>query len=400
MKHKLLQINTTVNSGSTGKIAEDIGKLAMFNGWKSFIAYGRGKPQSESNLIRIGNDWDMRLHGVETRLLDNHGLASIGTTKKFIKDIERINPDIIHLHNIHGYYLNYPLLFNYLKKWGGPVVWTLHDCWPYTGHCAYYTFAQCNRWQYECHDCLQTKRYPQSLIFDRSKKNYKDKQDSFLNCPNLTLVAVSNWLKNELSQSFLKDYRTITIYNGINTQIFKPNIAYKPKNETKIILGVANVWDKRKGLDDFIQLRKIIPDTLTIILVGLSANQISNLPKGIIGIKRTESIDELVKLYNKADVYVNTSVEETMGLTTVEAMSCGTPAIVYNSTASPEIINKQYCKVAPVGDIERLAYEIEYLCKNFSTKNSIELSKWAAEKYDKREKHNDYIRLYNDLLSK
>lgn len=396
---KLLQINVTANSGSTGKIAEAIGQLAISRGWESWIAYGRGKPQSESRLIRIGNDWDMRWHGFETRLFDNHGLASRRTTRQFIRQIEEIKPDIIHLHNIHGYYLNYSLLFKYIKEWGGPVVWTLHDCWPFTGHCTHYTFMKCNRWQFKCHDCPQIKCYPKSLIFDRSNNNYNDKRDAFLNCPNLTLVAVSNWLKNKLSQSFLKNYKTITIYNGIDSQIFKSNNASQLNNESKIILGVANVWSKRKGLEDFVKLRNILPDSYTIILVGLSASQISNLPKGIIGIKRTESIEELVRLYNSADVYVNLSVEETMGMTTVEAMSCGTPSIVYDSTASPEIINSKYCKIVKVGDIERLASEIEWQCKNFSTESSIELSKWATEKYDKRAKYNEYFNLYNNLLS-
>ena len=176
----LLQINVTANWGSTGKIAEDIGRIAIEAGWESWIAYGRGNPHSQSKLIRIGSDFDMNLHGLQTRLFDNHGLASNKATKHFIKQIKAINPDIIHLHNIHGYYINYEILFDYLKEWGGPVVWTLHDCWPFTGHCAYYEFSNCYRWKSRCYDCPQIKSYPASLCYDRSTKNFFDKQESMI----------------------------------------------------------------------------------------------------------------------------------------------------------------------------------------------------------------------------
>ncbi|WP_289764600.1 glycosyltransferase [uncultured Duncaniella sp.] len=394
----LLQINVTANWGSTGKIAEDIGKLAIEAGWESWIAYGRGNPTSASRLIRIGNDFDMKSHALQSRLFDNHGLASKKVTEVFVRKIKEIKPDIIHLHNIHGYYINYPILFDFLKKYGKPVVWTLHDCWPFTGHCAYYSFAKCNLWQTGCHNCPQLKNYPSSLFIDRSKKNYLDKKNTFLGCENLTIVTVSNWLKRELSESFLKEYPSQTIYNGIDVSIFHQLHTISNDSSKKIILGVASVWDKRKGLDDFISLRKKLPDDYIIMLVGLSNDQISTLPEGITGIRRTENVEQLVALYNMATVFVNPSIEETMGMTTVEAMACGTPAIVYNSTASPEIVNKDLCKIVTSGNIDGIVNNIKWISENFTTDNSNELAKWVEMNYEKREKFKEYINLYNSLL--
>ena len=180
MSKKLLQLNVTANWGSTGTIAEGIGQVAVNNGWKSTIAYGRGTPKSKSDLIRVGSDWDMRFHGLQSRFFDNHGLASKSATRRLVDDIKEFSPDIIHLHNIHGYYLNYPILFDFLKSYGAPIVWTLHDCWSYTGHCAYYDFAKCDKWKTGCHNCPQTKSYPSSLLMNRSTKNYSLKKKYFL----------------------------------------------------------------------------------------------------------------------------------------------------------------------------------------------------------------------------
>ena len=203
---KVVQINVTANWGSTGRIAEDIGKMAILNGFDSIIAYsGRGN-DSASKLIPIGNSLDTWIHGMKTRLLDKHGLSSKQATINFIDKLKKIKPDLIHLHNIHGYYLNYPLLFNFLKEWGGPVVWTLHDCWAFTGHCAFYTYSQCTKWQNQCFKCPNKSCYPASLLMDRSYKNFINKKDSFLGLKNLTLVSVSKWLEQEVSKSFLKDY--------------------------------------------------------------------------------------------------------------------------------------------------------------------------------------------------
>lgn len=396
-KKKLLQINVVANSGSTGRIAEDIGKLAIKKGWESWIAYGRGKPQSESNLIRIGDDLDMYLHGLESRLFDNHGLASKTITRDFLKKIIEISPDVIHLHNIHGYYLNYPILFDFFKKYKGRIIWTLHDCWSYTGHCAYYSYAKCNKWKNGCFNCPQHNQYPASWIIDNSKNNYLLKKKYFSNIPNLSIVTVSKWLESEVKQSFLKNYPIYTIYNGVDQEVFYPkqNNYLNKKSPEKIILGVANVWDRRKGLDDLIKLHQLLPDNFKIILVGLSQKQISQLPQGMIGIRRTDNIEQLAHLYSIADIYINTSVEETLGMTTIEAMSCGTPCIVYNTTACPEVIPENICRTVSQNNLMGLKDAIESVLEIPKDKIIPLLQEWVNKNFNKTSNYCKYFELYD-----
>ena len=299
---KLLQINVTANSGSTGRIAEGIGLVAQSAGFESWIAYGRVGRESTSNLIQIGTKYDFLEHGFESRIFDNHGLGSRSATRSFIQKMEQRKPDIIHLHNIHGYYLNYLLLFQYLSKADIPVVWTLHDCWAFTGHCAYFDYAGCNRWQTECHHCPQKRTYPASYLFDRSKQNWRDKKHYFTLPKRMTIVPVSNWLGDLVKQSFLGKYPVQVIHNGIDTDVFRP---YSPEiakakygmEDKKVLLGAASVWSPRKGLRDFIELAKILPQEYQIILVGLSRNQAKRLPENITAIPRTESTQALAELY-------------------------------------------------------------------------------------------------------
>lgn len=399
MKRRLLQINVTANWGSTGRIAEEIGRLAIDNGWESWIAHGRGKPKSASNLIRIGNDWDMRYHGVQTRLFDNHGLASVQVTKSFIKQVCEIKPDIIHLHNIHGYYLNYPLLFDYLKKWGGPVVWTLHDCWPFTGHCAYYDFVGCSLWRKGCHDCPQQRNYPSSMWRDRSRRNYEDKKFAFTGCADLTLVPVSKWLAGELSKSFLHKYDIVTIHNGIDMSVFKPDDKKAGGSKQKIILGVASVWERRKGLDEFLKLRDILSDDYSIILVGLTQKQIKSLPTGIIGIKRTENVGQLAKLYSDADVFVNPTLEDNFPTTNLEALACGTPVVTYATGGAPEAVDDTCGFVVDYGDVDGLRDKVIEICQNrpFGLDDCRNRAVYNFNKYDA---FNKYLELYAAKLGK
>lgn len=396
----LLQINVTANWGSHGKIAEEIGKLAISQGYESWIAYGRKSAKSESELIKIGNSFNIGVHGLQSRLLDNHGLSSLNSTKKFIEKIKTIKPDIVHLHNIHGYYINYKILFKYLKEWGGPVVWTLHDCWPFTGHCTHYDFFKCNKWQSHCIDCKQINTYPSSLFYDRSYKNFKDKRESFSGLDNLTIVPVSNWLDSELSQSYLNEYVRKVIHNGIDLETFKPIDIYKNQNSNKnLILGVASTWTQRKGLEEFLNLRKILPDNYNLILVGLSENQIKNLPKGIQGITRTENVNQLVELYNKANVFVNPTLEDTFPTTNLESLACGTPIITYDTGGSPEAIDSQTGVIVKPKDLQTLAKSIIETCdlKPFS---AIDCRKRAELLFDKNKNYIAYIELYNSLLGK
>lgn len=344
---KVVQINTTVNSGSTGRIAEDIGRILLANGNESYIAFGRGLQGSQSNLIRVGSNTGVYLHGLKSLLLDRHGFGSRRATQELIKRINMLKPDVFGLHNIHGYFINIELLFNYIAQTRTPVVWTLHDCWPFTGHCSYFERTQCEKWKTECHKCPQIKHYPKSLI-DRSNSNFKLKRDSFTGLSNLTIVTPSHWLKGLVGQSFLSEYPIEVIHNGVDINCFKPVTSEKRK---WIILGVASTWDSRKGLADFIALRSVLPEEYQIVLIGLTKKQINSLPNGISGIARTESIEELVQWYSKALVFVNPTYVDNFPTTNIEALACGTPVITYDTGGSPEAIDEFTGIVVKKGDI-------------------------------------------------
>lgn len=394
----LLQINVTANWGSTGKIAEDIGKIAISQGWKSYIAYGREtQPVSDSTLIPIGNKWDMYCHGVQSRILDNHGLASKKATRELIGKIKEIKPDIIHLHNIHGYFINYEILFEYLATKDTPVVWTLHDCWPFTGHCAYFDMVNCDKWQNGCIDCRHKGTYPVSLVKSNSKNNYIRKKKSFLSLKKLILVPVSNWLSELLEKSFMADIDKKTIHNGIDITKFKPTQTTST-SKNKTIIGIASVWEKRKGLDDFIELRKLLPMEYDIKLIGLNKEQISSLPLGITGISRTNSFDELVENYSTANVYVNPTHEDNFPTTNIEALACGTPVITYRTGGSPETITPETGIVVEKGNHRQLADAIETVCNKGKAHYSAACRERAVTHYNKNDRFNEYIELYNTLL--
>lgn len=399
----LLQINSVVNTGSTGRIAEEIGQTALATGWNSIIAYGRNDRKSISKKIRIGNDWAVKWHGLETRLIDNHGFASRSATKHLISQLREIKPDIIHLHNVHGYYLNIHVLFNFFKEYNGHVIWTLHDCWPFTGHCTYFDFAGCEKWKTECYSCPQKGEYPSSLFIDRSRTNYQLKKGLFTSLENLTLVPVSNWLGRLLKESFLKNYPIRTIHNGINTDIFKP-IENKIKRtqlglENKfVILGVANVWSLRKGLQDFIELNSLLDDKFQIILIGLSKKQLKSIPSNILGLERTESVEALAEFYSMADVFVNPTYEDNFPTTNLEALACGTPVITYNTGGSPEAIDQHTGIVVEKGNITDLVLALKTIQLNDKEFFSYACRNRALEKFRKEERFAEYLSLYNSLL--
>lgn len=403
--HTLLQINVTANQGSTGRIAEEIGQTAIKNGWSSYIAYGRYKNISQSHLIKIGNRWNIYVHVLFTRIFDFHGLLSKRATRKLIHKIKEISPDIIHLHNIHGYYINYPILFKYLKKSGIPVVWTFHDCWSFTGHCAHFESVHCEKWISQCEKCPLKKTYPASCLFDRSKKNYKDKKKYFNSIDNLTIVPVSRWLENKVKCSFLKENKIKMIYNGIDLSLFKPTynknlIASLSIKDKFVLLAVAASWSASKGLYDYYELSKKINKDEVLILVGLTQKQLKNLPAGIIGLERTESVKKLAVLYTMADIVLNLSYAEALGLTTIEGLACGTPSIVYNATASPELITEETGAIVEPSDIKGVLSSIKKIKMKGSQSYAINCRKEVVERFNKEDRYNDYINLYNQILSK
>lgn len=400
---KLLQINSVVNSGSTGRIAEEIAHTAIASGWESYIAFGRNERYSESNLIRIGNDLGIKMHGLQTRLFDRHGLGSVKSTKLFIQQVDKIKPDIIHLHNIHGYYINIEILFNYLSKVDVPVVWTLHDCWSITGHCTHFSYVGCEKWRTKCYSCPQKNEYPASLFIDRSEKNYILKNELFNSLSNLTLVPVSQWLSDILKDSFLQKYPSSVINNGINTSVFKPtgNNEFRERYGLQnkfILLGVAGIWSQRKGLEDFIELSKTLGADYQIILVGLTRKQKDQLPVEILGIERTESVEELAELYASSDVYINTTYEDTFPTTNLESLACGTPVITYNTGGSPESIDESTGIVVEQGNISKLVEAIRVIKDNGKQYYSDACVNRVNRLYKKEDRYNEYIDLYESLI--
>lgn len=391
---KILQINTVVNSGSTGRIAEEIGLEITKQGYKSYIAYGRRERPSKSQLIKIGNKKDVYFHGFRTLLTDQHGLGSYNATKSLINVAQDIKPNIIHLHNIHGYYINFQLLFQYIKTENIPVIWTFHDCWPFTGHCVHFEQVGCTKWKSHCEMCPLSNKYPRSIV-DRSFKNFEDKKDAFLNVENLTIVTPSFWLENLVKQSFLKNYTVKTIHNGVNLKTF---CTPKVKMNEKIILGVASTWSSAKGLQDFFDLRELLGNDIKIVLIGLSQTQINNLPKNIIGVSRTENVEELAKWYQRATVFVNPTYLDNFPTTNLEALACGTPVVTYDTGGSPESINSEIGEVVEKGNIELLKKAIERFLYEEDLQDLMKACRDHAVKFfDKEKRYKEYLNIYNNI---
>lgn len=396
-RYSIAHINVTANRGSTGKIVNSISNHIESLGLKSQVFYGRKNSDINNKEIRIGDNIGQLIHLLTSRIFDNQGLCSATDTNKFIDELASFKPDIVHLHNIHGYYINYQLLFNSFKNNNTNVVWTLHDCWPFTGHCIYYDNANCSKWQSQCASCPQTRTYPASYVFDRSRDNYNDKKNAFSNLKNLKIVVPSNWLAGELKQSFLADYDCRVINNGIDLKKFRVTRSHI-NNRRKIVLGVANVWEDRKGLNDMIELSKSLSDDTNMVLIGLSKKQILSLPKGITGLERTNDINELVEWYNKASAFINPTYEDNFPTTNLESLACGTPVITYKTGGSHESIDECTGHVVNRGDIRALIK---------STHTVLDLEKGhyvekcrnrAVIKYDVNDMTQKYSDLYMEMV--
>ena len=396
---KLLQINITANWGSTGKIAEAIGVAAMAHGWESYIAFGRWCNPSQSHLIKIGGRWDKYLHFAEQRILDNEGLCSRSATKKLIRQIEEIKPDVVQLHNIHDHYLNYRLLFEYLNQTDIKVVWTFHDCWAFTGHCFHFVTKKCMRWQTSCYDCPLKNVYPKTLL-DRSAKNYDLKKELFAGNKNLTIVPCSDWMAGFVKQSFLKDKRIEVIKNGVDLSVFYP-LERDANNNKFSILAVSNVWNEDKGLGDIFKMRKLLPESYRITIVGLTSKQVDALPVGIAGIERTQNVQELVRLYSDASVLINPTYADTFPTVNLEALACGTPVITYRTGGSPEAVSSETGWVVEQGDIETVALNVKSIVKMSKSEVLVQRKacrERAEQEFDKEKCFNRYLQLYNDLI--
>jgi len=405
MTHKLLQINPVVRlNTSTGRIMKEIGEIAMAAGWESYIAYSGardGVPQHSSQLVPVGNKLDLAVHAVATRLFDAHGLVSRRATKQLIRRIKEIDPDIIHIHNVHGYWLNYPLLCQYLRESGKPVIWTVHDCWLYTGHCYYYSAARCDKWQTGCGHCPQKRAFPASWVFDRSARNWHDKQHAFGSLERLTIVPVSDWIRQEMAHSFLADKPFQVIHNGIDLDVFHPAEPGAERPAGTVILGVATLWHEEKGVRDFVELAGRLHEGERLVLVGrMSEEQRAAFPAGVEFIERTENVAKLAALYAQATAFVNPTWQDNYPTVNLEAIACGTPVVTYRTGGSVEAVTAGTGFVVEQGDVQGLLDRVRELAAEDRKAVTERCRAHALQHFSKQERYQDYIRLYESLTTR
>lgn len=361
---KYLFVNSVCGIRSTGRIVTDLAEACMAEGHACKIAYGRETvPEKYQSLsYRIGTDARVNINGLKVRLFDNEGLNARYETEKFIEFANNYNPDVLWLHNLHGYYINIEILFNWIKSRPQmQVKWTLHDCWAFTGHCTHFSMATCNKWKTGCRHCPQKGCYPTGLLKDNSEQNYIRKKAAFTGVKNMTLITPSRWLAELVKQSFLGDYSIEVQHNTIDLNVFKP----MPSNfretfgltDKKIILGVATAWSDRKGLSDFIRLSEMIDDRYAIVIVGVNKKQAKSLPRSITAILRTNNTRELAEIYTAADVFVNMTYEDNYPTVNLESQACGTACLTYRTGGSVESVTPD-C-VVEQGDLQAMLKKIE-----------------------------------------
>ena len=422
---RIAHINV-VSSLSTGRIAVALCRMVQSSGHRALLCHARDHAPTDVPSLVIGSKLDTWLHAGLSRVTDRAGFYSRRATRKLIRQLESYKPDLVHLHNLHGYYLHLPTLFAYLKKHDMPVVWTLHDCWAYTGHCAYYTTAKdapslspqkrrraethtvgCERWLGGCGECVLKRSYPASLVMDQSARNWLEKRSLFNGLSHMVLTTPSEWLRDEVKRSFLKDYPVYVLPNGLDLNAFQPcasddfmheivrSYGLERTEGRRLVLSVAAVWDDRKGLEDLIVLAEELGDEYCVAAVGVDQYQMEILEKNkVMGVRRTGNLNDLCALYTAADVYVSVSHEETMGMTLLEALACGTQVICYNATAMPAIVTDECGAVVPLGDIPAVADAVRSLCDQ--PKPSSACRARAAE-YDSDKRFAGYMRLYENM---
>lgn len=355
---RIVMINTVLN-GSHGRLMADIGLAAAREGFSVTRVFGRG--DGADGAVRIGSRRDVLAHVALTRLLDRHARGSRAATRAFVEALNGLRPDIVHLHNVHGYYLHAETLFEALRARGVPILWTLHDCWAFTGHCSHFVRANCIKWQAGCHDCPLGREYPASLWLDASRENWRWKRKAFAGQKTLTVATPSKWLYDLVAQSFLQDAPRIAIPNGIDLSLFQPvrdaevRARHGVREGQVMLLAVAAPFDRRKGFDDALAVARLLGSKARVVLVGLNDGQLGRLPPNVTGVKRTDGPEALVSLYGAADCLINPTYEDTYPTVNMEAMACGTPVAAYDTGGCGEQLAPGVGRATPAGDAERLA---------------------------------------------
>lgn len=392
---KAVQINATCGVGSTGKICVGISEILTANNIENYILFS-SKTNGYPLGIKCSDDRYVKTQALKSRLLGNYGFNSKKATRRMINEIERIQPDIVHIHNIHGHDCNLEMLFVYFKKKKTRLVWTFHDCWAFTGYCTYFDIAKCSKWQTQCTDCIQ--RHECSWFFDKSTKLFNKKKELFHDL-DLTIVTPSQWLADMVKESFLKEYLTQVINNGIDLEMFKPthsDFRYKYGIENKkIILGVSFGWSERKGFDVFVDLAKKLPDDYKIVLVGTDEGTDRQLTDNVLSIHRTHNQQELAEIYSAADVFVIPTREENYPTVNMEALACGTPVLTFRTGGSPEMLDETCGSVVDCDDVDAMEREIIRICteKPYSKEACIR----KAQEFDKNERFKEYLELYERI---
>lgn len=397
---KILQINCVYKIGSTGRISADFQNYVNNHTehiCKTVFSYG-GTP--DDGYI-IGNKFDRNIHGLMSRLTGKQAWFSKHETKKLIKYIDEYSPDIIQLGNLHGNFINFPMLMKYISKKDIATVITLHDCWPFTGKCCHYTVDNCYRWQTGCHDCPRLKKDNPSWYMDKTSQLWNQKRKLLGAVPRLAVVGVSKWIMNEAKKSpLMENVKEFSyIYNGIDEKTFKPTTTQIREkynlNGKKILLGVASGWMECKGLYDIVKLSEILTDDCQIVLVG---NMNEPLPEcNIINIPATENVEELVEWYSEADVFINMSKEETFGKVSAEALMCGTPVVCFNSTANPELVGENCGYVCESNSVEDFKSLVMKVLENGKQKYTESCISFARKNFNMSDNNEKYLELYKNI---
>lgn len=388
---KVLFINAVCGTGSTGRIVTDLAAMLRSQGDTAKVAFGVGQARNipPGDAVKINSPLGYYTHNALSRLTDHAGLYSKAQTRYLIREIERFDPDIVHIHNLHGYYVNYPMLMDDLTKTGTPIVMTLHDCWTFTGHCAHFDRVGCEQWKTRCRCCPQLHRYPVCYTRGDVGGNFDRKQAAFTAPENLHIVTPSRWLAELAGQSFLGKHPIRVIPNGVDTGIFRPTPGATLPKGRPIVLGAANVWDETKGLSDFMTLARLLGDDFQIVLVGLTSRQKKALPPNILGICRTDSQTQLARLYSAADIFVNPTYEDTFPTVNLEAQACGTPVVTYASGGAPETLLPGMGRAVSRGDVAALARVVR---QGLPVPEHI-----PTEHLDKANAYRQYLELYRRL---
>lgn len=397
---RAVQVNSVYNFGSTGRIVADIEAATQNAGHDALIAYGYGESDSSSSHFRMQARSSVQLSILQTRLFGHHGFYNQRPTERLVSWLEFVRPDVVHLHNIHGHYLNIERLFGYLKARAPRVIWTLHDCWAFTGHCAYFDYAGCERWKKGCGLCPQRRAYPKSWILDRSRVNYRDKARLFDGVRDMTIVAPSRWLADLVGESFLGGNAVRVVPNGIDLSVFRPSEsdfrARNRLNDKFILLTVASGFDPRKGLHHLVDLSYQLEPDEVIVVLGVNAEQARSLPGSMVGLPRTNSRIELAEAYSAADVLLNPTVEDNFPTVNLEALACGTPVVTFRTGGSPESVDERTGIVVEQGDVAGLLQAARAVRERGKAYYKSACLDRTRRMYNRDTAYREYIALYEE----